>query len=22
LLGVPRHVLLYRMKKFGITRPE
>jgi two-component system NtrC family response regulator len=22
LLGVPRHVLLYRMKKFNITRPE
>jgi two-component system NtrC family response regulator len=22
VLGIPRHVLLYRMKKFGITRPE
>jgi two-component system NtrC family response regulator len=22
LLGIPRHVLLYRMKKFDISRPE
>ena len=22
LLGIPRHVLLYRMKKFGIARPD